>query len=497
MMRLVLALLAVILGWPALSETRDSARIALVIGMADYQAVPRLQNTLRDAEALAGSLESIGFDVQRLTDAPRDTLQATLKDFAFRAETADLALVYYAGHGVSVQGTTFLVPVDARVAAAKDIVTQAVTLDDFLRAVDGARKMRIVILDSCRDNPFPDVIDLRDPAVAEGLTTGKGGLAAPDPERGTLVAFAARDGEVALDGDGANSPFNIALRENMVQPGLEISLLFRQVRDDVLAMTGNLQEPTTYGSLPGVPFFLTGDEGEKPLSVEDLARAWSQAVPDQRDQWVKLADAGDTRSMFGLAFGMLDPASETYDPARAAEYLERAANLGDPEAQFQLARLYERGVGVAPDLPRALELYQAADAQDFPDAVNEIGFFYFNGGLGLPLDQAKALEQFRRAADLKQPEAMFNVAGFADDGLVPGLGPEDAAGYLYQALRSGSREVLQALLERSDSFKPETRKALQAKLAENGFYDGALDGSFGPGTQRSIRRAFGILDGEN
>lgn len=129
--------------------------------------------------------------------------------------------------------------------------------------------------------------------------------------------------------------------------------------------------------------------------------------------------------------------------------------------------------------------------------MNEIGFFYFNGGLGLPLDQAKALEQFRRAADLKQPEAMFNVAGFADDGLVPGLGPEDAAGYLYQALRSGSREVLQALLERSDSFKPETRKALQAKLAENGFYDGALDGSFGPGTQRSIRRAFGILDGEN
>ena len=201
--------------------------------------------------------------------------------------------------------------------------------------------------------------------------------------------------------------------------------------------------------------------------------------------------------MFGLALTKLTPDTAGYDPSAAAALLEKSAAAGSPEAQFRLARLYERGIGVPEDLDRALELYQAAAAQDFGDAVNELGFFYFNGALGLPLDQTEALRQFQRAADLKQPEAMFNIASFADDGLVPGLGPEDAAGYLYQALRAGSRKVLEALIEKSESFKPETRKALQAKLAENGLYDGPLDGSFGPATRRSIRAAFGILEAEN
>ena len=248
---LCLPILVLLSVFPAVAETAASDRVALVIGMADYQTVPKLENTISDAKALAATLEGIGFDVDTLIDPTRAEVEETLADFAFRSETADLALIYYAGHGVSVQGTTFLVPVDAQVRSNKDIVSQSVTLDDFLAAVDGARKMRVVILDSCRDNPFPDEIDLRDPEVVAGLTTGTGGLAAPDPERGTMVAFAARNGEVALDGDGLNSPFNIALRNNLAKPGVEISLMFRQVRDDVLAMTGNQQEPTTYGSLPG------------------------------------------------------------------------------------------------------------------------------------------------------------------------------------------------------------------------------------------------------
>ena len=495
---LSLPLVAVLSIWPALAETIASDRVALVIGMSDYVSVPQLRNTVSDARALSATLEEIGFDVDTLINASREEVIETLDDFAFRAETADLALIYFAGHGVSVQGTTFLVPVDAVVKSNLDITTQAVTLDDFLLAVDGARKMRIVILDSCRDNPFPDVIDLRDPEVAKGLTTGEGGLAAPAPERGTLVAYAARNGEVALDGDGANSPFNVALRDNLSQSGLEISLMFRQVRDDVLAATANQQEPTTYGSLPGVPFYLAGSpEQREELSVADLAAAWSRIGPDQTTEMIAMAEAGDTRSMFGLALTKLNPDTPSYDPEAAAALLEKSAAAGSPEAQFRLGRLYESGVGVAEDWDRAVQLYRAAAAQDFSDAVNELGYFYFYGALGLPLDQAKALEQFQRAADLKQPEAMFNVAGMADDGLIPGLGPEDAAGYLYQSLRIGSRKVLEALMEKSSSFKLETRKALQAKLAENGLYDGPIDGDFGPTTRRSIRRAYGILEAEN
>ena len=188
---IVLPLCLLLLVTSAMAETRAKDRVALVIGMASYRSVTALRNTINDAGELAQTLEGIGFDVDVLMDATRDETLAALDEFAFAAETADIALIYYAGHGVSVQGTTFLIPVDAQVKAARDIVSASITMDQMLAAVDGARKMSILILDSCRDNPFPDVIDLRDPVVARGLTTGKGGLAAPWPDRGPLVAFAA------------------------------------------------------------------------------------------------------------------------------------------------------------------------------------------------------------------------------------------------------------------------------------------------------------------
>ena len=320
----------------ALAETRAKDRVALVFGMANYQNVTALRNTISDAGALAKTLEDIGFDVDVRMDATKEEALAALDKFAFEAETADIALIYFAGHGVSVQGTTFLFPVDAKISEARDIVTASVTMDQMLAALDGARKMSILILDSCRNNPLPDVIDLRDPEVAKGLTTGKGGLAAPSPDRGTLVAYAARDGEVALDGKGANSPFNIALRANMVKPNVEIGLLFRQVRDDVLAATDNRQEPATYGSLPGEPFYLTADAstGAAEPGVEDLAIAWQRVVDADRASLEKSAAAGDTRSIVGLALAKLDRQSTDYDPQAAQALLEKAVAAGDPDAKY-------------------------------------------------------------------------------------------------------------------------------------------------------------------
>ncbi len=472
-------------------------RIALVIGMADYQHVPGLKNTVNDAKLLSDTLKGIGFSVQTLIDKPRADVLSALAEFSFHAETADLALIYFAGHGVEVQGKNFLIPVDANVKSNKDIVSQSISLDDFLAAVDHARKMRIVILDSCRNNPFPDLIDLKSAETA-GMTVdagrGLGGLAAPSPDRGTLVAFAARDGQVAMDGDGNDGPFALALHQKLIEPGLEISLLFRQVRDDVLAETNNLQEPNTYGSLPGVPFYLAGSAAERQsLAVEDKSAAWSKIVPDQQVQLAALAKKGDTRSMLGLAYIRLNPGSADYDPAAGAALLQKSAAANDPEAEFELARLYEKGIGVPQDLAHALALYQAAAAQDFPDAVNELGFFYYSGALGLPIDQAKALTLFRKAADLKQPEAMFNVASFIDRKLMPDTTPQDAAGYLYQSLRSGSQNALDALSTKPKAFSPDTWRALQVKLAEVGFYSGKPTGIAGPTTVKAMRLAFGLV----
>ncbi len=495
---MALALGFVLLVAPALGETRAEGRVALVLGMADYRSVTKLRNTINDASALAETLKEIGFSVDVRMDATLDETMEALDDFAFKAETADIALIYYAGHGVSVQGTTFLIPVDAQVRQAKDIVAASVTMDQMLAALDGARKMSILILDSCRDNPFPDVIDLRDPEVAKGLTTGKGGLAAPSPERGTLVAFAARDGAVALDGQGQNSPFNIALRENMVKPELEISLLFRQVRDDVLAATGNQQEPTTYGALPGEPFYLTGDStASLEPGVEELAVAWQRVVAVDRETLEKSAAAGDSRSIVGLALAKLDRQSTDYAPQEALELLEKAVAAGDPDAKYRLAKVLEGGLGVDPDPVRARVLYEEAAEADIPAAINDMGYFHFTGELGLEKDRDKALALFQKAAAQGHTEAMFNVASFAANGLVPGLGPKDAADLLYRALRGGSELALDALLNNADKYPRETWAGLQQILADKGLYDGTVDGAFGPGTRRAVLAAYGIFETEN
>jgi uncharacterized protein len=487
-------LVGLLIGLAGVAQAAD--RVALVIGMAQYRSIEALQNTVNDASLIAQTLTDTGFEVTLVKDAGYQDLRAALDRFAFRAETADLALIYYAGHGVEVQGQNYLIPVDADVQSNRDVQRQSVSLDDLLATVDRARVMRIVILDSCRNNPFGDALDFATaeapPEGAQDTARGLGGMAPPSPDRGTLVAFAAKDGQVALDGLAGNSPFAVALADKMRIPGLEISLMFRQVRDAVLDATLNQQEPHTYGALSGVPFYLAGPAEGGAEPVADARVAWAQVRPEQEAQLVALADLGDTRSMLGLALMRLDPDAGAFDPKAAVDLLTRAAEGGSPEAQYELGRIYEQGVVVPPDPARALALYRQAADQDFADAINDLGFITYQGGLGVAPDQAAALKLFERAADLRHPQALFNFAALIDDGLIDGKGAPESAGYLYDALRSGSRDVLDLLSEKPNMFSLGTRKALQKRLSDAGFYGGALDGSFGPGTIKAVRQAFGL-----
>ncbi|MEL6523784.1 MAG: caspase family protein [Pseudomonadota bacterium] len=490
MLRLLGITILFLFGLVQLAQASD--RIALVVGMSQYQAIQPLDNTRRDAEGVSETLEKIGFEVITSIDASQADLLATMEDFQFQAETADLALIYFAGHGVEVDGVNYMVPVDAAPRQDGDIQKQSVSLKQFLETVDSARRMRVVILDSCRDNPFDAALS-QSAAPSLGSETTGGGLAPASPDRGTLVAFAARDGQVAFDGAGDHSPFAEALMRHMQTPGLEIGLMFRQVRDEVLRKTRNLQEPHTYGSLSGAPFYLAGPaEGEEPFfTVEDRTIAWAKLRPEQERQLAVLADRGDTRSMLGLAYMRLNPEAQSFAPNEAVSLLQRAADAGSPEAQYELAKLYEKGIGVETAPERALELFKAAAAQDFADAINDLGFMYYQGLLGLREDPDEALRLFARAADLRHPQAQFNYAALIDDGLIEGKGAKDSAGYLYAALRSGSADVLDILTERPTMFKDATRRALQGLLQEKGFYAGAIDGDFGPGTQRGLSAAYG------
>jgi len=487
-----------VLPFPALAD-----KVALVIGMAEYEHVSPLVNTVNDARDLAATLEGIGFEVTLSLDASLAELTETMDEFAFRSETADLSMIYFAGHGVEVQGQNFLIPVDANVQSNADVQQQSVSLAQFEAVVDRARKMRIVILDSCRDNPFAGVIDvnseLQPAATGEETTRSAGsvGLAPVDPERGTLVAFAARGGQVALDGMTDNSPYARALMARMSEPGLELSLMFRQVRDLVLAETANLQEPFTYGSLGGTPFYIAGPvEGEEDIGgLSDLQAAWSNILPEAEAQLLALAETGDTRSMLGLAYIRLNPNEGRFDMNEAVSYLERAAAADmRPQAQFELAKILEQGRGVPPDPVRALALYQSSADQNYANAINDLGFLHYQGQLGLTANPDLALEYFERAADLRHPQAQFNFAALIDDGLIADKGPEDAAAYLYQALRSGSADVLNLLAERPTMFSLATRQALQVQLRNFNFYGGTIDSDFGPGTQQGIRAAFGLTE---
>jgi len=489
-MKIALILMGLLL---ATTQAVAVERTALVIGISDYRYVTPLKNTVKDAKAIAKALEALDFRVETVIDGNGEQIKKALDSFAFTAETADVALVYFAGHAVEVAGKNFMIPADANFSRAEDITARTISLPQILSAAGSARKLRIAILDACRDNPFTGLEGVSKVVSATESDSGGGGLAPPSPDRGTLVVYSAKDGAVALDGTGQHSPFAQALLAHLPTPDLEISMMFRRVRDDVLRATQRFQEPHFYGSLPGVPLFIGGvGDGQNPTAAKDPRRAWSSVRSDTETQLIALANQGDTRSMVGLAYMYQDPDSGRFKPEKAAEFLLRAAFENDNEAQFELARAYEKGFGVPQDGVKALEWYERAAEHNFADAINELGFLHYSGGLGIRPNPDKALTFFQRAAKLGHAQAMFNYAALIDDGIVPGQSADDAAALLYRALRAGSEDVLNELTENPNQYKQETLRGLQKKLAEYGFYDsGTFDGKIGPQSKRSIKLAYG------
>jgi len=256
---------APILNTPVASApVKQGRRVALVIGNSAYRGVPELINPKNDANAIAASLRNVGFDtVMQVADTTREKLIGALQVFANEAATADWAMVYYAGHGIEVSGQNYLIPVEARLAADRDVRSEAVALDHVMAALHGARKLKLVVLDACRDNPFaPQMQRTTNLAAAAGTSVPTVGSTAATRSVGrglgevqvhgaSLVVFAAKHGQTALDGEGGNSPFAIAMVQRIATPGVELNKIFRLVRDDVMEATAGRQEPYTYGSLPG------------------------------------------------------------------------------------------------------------------------------------------------------------------------------------------------------------------------------------------------------
>jgi invasion protein IalB len=263
MKRFVTAILAVsVLMLPGKSAAMT--RMALVIGNSTYVAANALPNPANDASALAKLFKDAKFDVvETMFDLSRDGFLQALREFADRSVEADVAVIYYAGHGMEMGGVNYLVPVDARLTTDTAVSDETVSLDRVLLAVDTAKRLRLVILDACRNNPF--VRGMRRSRSTRAM--GDAGLARVEVHTSdTYVAFAARAGSTADDSNAGDnhSPFAKALIDHLATPGLDIRIALGRVRDEVLKKTNGEQEPYVYGSLGGDIIALVPAKGMEP-----------------------------------------------------------------------------------------------------------------------------------------------------------------------------------------------------------------------------------------
>jgi hypothetical protein len=225
-------------------------RVALIIGNSRYQTVPQLPNPSRDASAVAQMFRDAGFDsVDLQLDVGNLEFKRAIRRFEAAADDADIAVVYYAGHGLEIGATNYLIPTDARLASDRDADDEAIALERMVSSADGAKRLRLIILDACRDNPFVGTMRRERKVANRAVTAGLGRVEPTSTD--TLIAYAAKAGSTADDGDGQHSPFTSAILKDLPVPGLDVRLAFGRVRDDVLKNTGNRQEPFVYGSLGG------------------------------------------------------------------------------------------------------------------------------------------------------------------------------------------------------------------------------------------------------
>src|SRR5262245_49600367 len=240
---------------PVQAPTVTSRRVALVIGNGSYAHVRSLPNPSNDARSIAKSLRDIGFTVKEGIDLDRTAMQATIRDFLREAARAQIAVVYYAGHGIQVDGRNYLVPIDVQFQAGNRMTEAMMDMDTIMAGLDDQVRTNILILDACRNNPMASKVAF---TGADRGIEGGSGLAAPTTlgagstlGAGTLIAFATAPGQVALDGEGANSPFSAALSRHIGTPGLEVQQMLTRVRAEVVAATKGKQVPWSNSSLLG------------------------------------------------------------------------------------------------------------------------------------------------------------------------------------------------------------------------------------------------------
>ncbi len=288
------AILAVMILLPALADAapdKAERRVALVIGISAYQNAPTLANPVNDARAIGEALRRLNFEVYELFDPDYRGFSRGLRDFGVRVQSADTAVIYYAGHGVQADHENYLLPADAKLEHQHDLLFEAIPLRLLLGEMVQASKIGIILLDACRNNPFTDRMSRSFATSQRAIATGAGLARVDDVPRNTMVVMATKADQGADDGDAGHSPFAEALLAHLQIPGLELGLFFRSVRDTVLKATNNRQEPYIFSSLGAEPFYFRPRPPNHPpeigpvtaLQVADRAGPTPLGIPQPTD----------------------------------------------------------------------------------------------------------------------------------------------------------------------------------------------------------------------
>lgn len=317
---LLAALTSIVAGLaPAMAETR----VALVIGNGAYRNTTTLANPLNDARDVSAALKTAGFDVVEALDADKAGIDAALRSFTDKLTGAEVALFFYAGHGLQVGAENYLVPVDAKLERERDLEFEAVRLNFVMKQMEIERegKTSIIILDACRDNPLARNLarsmGTRSASVGRGLAAAATGL-------GTFIAYATQPGNVALDGTERNSPFTSALLKHMRAKGRNLPATMIEVRKDVVRATDGRQVPWDHSALTGDFYFVPGEVAAAPGTVTPAPPAASDDITALKDRLAKLEAEAKTRDAAPPPGAMM-----TTDGIRLAELRARAANLDD------------------------------------------------------------------------------------------------------------------------------------------------------------------------
>jgi TPR repeat protein len=438
-------------------------RVAFIVGNSDYRHAPTLKNPRNDATDMRAKLISLGFEVFGGDDFDRAALIAALQAFGRASENADVALVFYAGHGIQVNGQNYLVPTDAKVEYEPELSLVLVPFDEVMRQLNRSARVKIAILDACRDNPFAK--DLSRTMGTRSIDALGRGLGRMQTVSGTFIVYATQPDNVAQDGEGRNSPFTGSLLRHIDQP-LSISDMIIEVRNEVIGETRGKQVPWDSSSLTGrFSFKIEGTITLTPQGGTPAVGTPPPADPRMPDMMAWLATQGSTDPddfetyLKNFPDGLYarqarqriealrripvpdvqvrapsEPqAPSRPDPAAAErERWVRFANSTNPEhlasflrdypdgpytgeAANNLGSLYFNGTGTPRNLRVAAEMFERGQKLGSAHAANNLGNMYATG-TGVPKDDGRAVALYRRGVELGHPDAMTNLGAMLSAG---------------------------------------------------------------------------------